>query len=186
MLTISESTHKIVTLSFHSMKRFSAFVVLLLFSLNFFGFYAYYAFRLVEIRREMRMQLQFLPEEQLNRFVFSTTEYNEVMRGDDEVQVSGCMYDIARMEMYKDSVLILALHDEAEDNLIAFIQTIVERSATDKKPLPTTVMVFFTLVYLLPAFEWEGAAQVRETGHTQHLLAYSSFYPGQHSPPPRV
>lgn len=168
------------------MKRFSTFVVLLIFSLNFLGFYAYYAFRLVEIRREMKAQLQFLPEEQLNQFVFSSTEYEVVRRGDDEIQVKGRMYDIARMEMREDSVLVLALHDEAEDNLISFIQTIVKRSASDKKPLPSTVMDFFTLVYLLPAFEWSGAAQLKEPGHTQHLLAQTSFYPSQHLPPPKA
>jgi len=169
-----------------SAKRFSAFVVLLFFSLNFLGFYAYYAFRLVEIRREMRAQLQFLPAEELDRFVFSRAEYEVVKRGNDEIQVKGQMYDIARMEMDKDSVLVLALHDEAEDNLISFIQTIVKRSASDKKPMPSAVMDFFTLLYLLPVFEWSGAASVNETGHTAHLLTYLSFYPGKHSPPPKA
>lgn len=186
MLTISESTHKIATLSFRTMKRFSAFVVLLFFSLNFLGFYVYYAFRLVEIRREMKAQLKFLPENQLNRFVFSETEYEEVKRGDDEVQVLGRMYDIARVETYKDSVLVLALHDEAEDNLISFIQTIVKRSTSDKKPLPSTVVEFFTLVYLLPSFDWRGVVQAKQAGYTKHLLGHAVFYPGQHSPPPKV
>jgi hypothetical protein len=167
------------------MKRFPTLVILFTFSLNFLGFYAYYAFRLVEIRREMKAQLQFLPEEQLNRFVFSTTEYEEVKRGDDEIQVEGRMYDIARMEIQADSVLVFALHDEAEDNLISFIQTIVKRSASDKKPLPSTVVDFFSLVYLLPDLAWVGMTVEKIKGNTQHLLVYTSFYPGLHSPPPQ-
>ncbi len=168
------------------MKRYFTFFVLFLFSLNFLGFYGYYAFRLIEIRKEAKAQLKYLPEEQLSKFTFSTLAYEEVKRGDDEIQVEGRMYDIARLERTTDSVIIFALHDEAEDNLISFLQTVLKRSATDKKPIPSSVTQFFGLTYLGSFFKWESEFLRSEAGNTTYTFSQHIFSLQRSTPPPRV
>lgn len=182
----SRVNRKLLTLGANRMKRYFAFFVLFLFSLNFLGFYGYYAFRLVEIRREAKAQLMYLPEDQLSKFTFSTLAYEEVKRGDDEIQVEGRMYDIARLERSADAVIIFALHDEAEDNLISFLQTVLKRSATDKKPIPSSVTHFFGLTYLGSFFEWKSTAPSDETGTTVHTFSCRTFSLQLSTPPPRV
>ena len=174
-----------ITLSTNKMKRFLAFIVLLLFSLNFLGFYAYYTFRLIEIRKEAKSQLKYLPEHQLSKFAFSTLTYEQVKRGDDEIQVDGRMYDIARLEMRTDSVIVFALHDEAEDNLISFLQTVLQRSTSDKKPIPISVTQFFGLTYLGSSFEWKSRVSHLEKGNTVHFFSYNTFFPQLSTPPPK-
>jgi hypothetical protein len=175
-----------ITLKAISMKRFFTFLVLLFFSLNFLGFYSYYAFRLVEIRKESKAQLQYLPEHQLSKFIFTQRAYEEVKRGDDEIQVEGRMYDLARLEVHADSVTVFALHDAAEDNLISFLQTVLQRSATDKKPIPATVIQIFGLTYLGSFFEWKSQLKSSEVGHTEYTFSAATFSPQHRTPPPRL
>lgn len=177
---------KMLTLRADRMKRYFTFFVLFLFSLNFLGFYGYYAFRLIEIRKEAKAQLKYLPEHQLSKFTFSTLAYEQVKRGDDEIQVEGRMYDIARLEKTADSVIIFALHDEAEDNLISFLQTVLKRTATDKKPIPVSITHFFGLTYLGSFFEWKSSAPRYETGSTVHTFSCSTFKTQLSTPPPKV
>ena len=185
-LARSRGDRKMITLSPSSMKRYFAFLVLLLFSLNFLGFYGYYSFRLVEIRKEAKAQLKYLPEHQLSKFVFTPGAYEKVKRGDDEIKVEGRMYDIARLEVRGDSVIVFALHDEAEDNLISFLQTVLKRSATDKKPIPSSVIQFFGLTYLGSFFEWKSGLIGSEVGHTEYIFSSHTFSPQLCTPPPRV
>lgn len=168
------------------MRRSATLFALLIFSLNFFGFYCYYAFRLVEIRKEARTQLKYLPETALTKFVLTPAKYNEVKRGEDEIQVEGRMYDIARLQVNQDSVVVLALHDAAEDNLISFLQLIVERSASDKKPLPASVMHFFGLMYLPAFFAWECSTPTVVAGNTPYQFLQPIQSINLNTPPPKV
>lgn len=167
------------------MSRRITLFVLLIFSLNFLGFYCYYAFRLIEIRKEARAQLKFLPESRLDKFTFSEHEYEKVRRGEDEIEVNGSMYDIAKITQHNDSMIVLALHDEAEDNLIAFLQTIVKRSASDKKPVPPTVLHLFNLSYLPAYFVWNAEIDTVECGNTVYSPFSSNYITPQLSPPPK-
>jgi hypothetical protein len=154
------------------MKRLLVFILLLVFSLQFTGFYIYYAFRLTEIRREVRSQLKFLPEEKLERFVLTHDQFMTARHGDDELRLQGKMYDIARMESANDSLIIFALHDEAEDNLLSLLTTVVKRTNTDKKPLPLPLFSLLALVYLPATFSY-SAAWFNELGV---LTPYFDFF----------
>jgi hypothetical protein len=136
------------------MKFLIAPILLLVFCLQFTGFYFYCAFRLIEIQREVRYQLQFLQEEKLEHFAMSHAQFAKAKHGDDELRIRGRMYDIARIEAAGDSLHIFALHDEAEDNLLSFLSTVVSRTTHDKKPLPPSLYSLLTLVYLPCEFSY--------------------------------
>lgn len=116
------------------------------------GCYIYFVGRLAAIRTEMREQLKHLPEEQLTRFQFTPEEFLKARVEDHEIKVGGKMYDIARVIKQADQILVLALHDEAEDNLLAFLSEMVSRSANDKKPVPVEVEQLLTLSFLPESF----------------------------------
>ncbi|MBX2895210.1 MAG: hypothetical protein KF763_07200 [Cyclobacteriaceae bacterium] len=134
------------------MKRVTVILFLSLLLIQVAGCYIYFVGRLAAIRTEMREQLKLLPEAQLTRFQFTPEEFVRVRVEDHEIKVAGKMYDIARVTEQADQVIVLALHDEAEDNLLAFLSEMVSRSANDKKPVPVEVEQLLTLSFLPTSF----------------------------------
>ena len=137
------------------MKRIVAFGFLVALALQFVGFYAYFGSRLLTIRKEMRAALAALPEEKLEKIVLSAEEYKKVDTEENEIELSGKMYDIAKV-VKRDTIYILfALHDEHEDSLLLLLDEMIKRSTNDKKPVPTVVAQFLALVFVLPqSFEF--------------------------------
>jgi hypothetical protein len=149
------------------------------------GCYVYFITRLTAIRIEMREQLNHLPDDQLTLLTLTTEEYHKAKVDDHEVKVNGKMYDIARVIFHKDNVLVYAIHDEAEDDLLSFLDEIVKRSANDKKPLPSQLVQLLTLIFLptenqLPVNS--SVAFIHATKYTQSYLAFARLID---SPPPR-
>ncbi|HRG07008.1 MAG TPA: hypothetical protein PLJ08_00410 [Cyclobacteriaceae bacterium] len=134
------------------MKRVAVIFFLSLLLVQVGGCYIYFVGRLAAIRAEMREQLKFLPEEQLTPFQFTPEEFLKARVEDHEIKVDGKMYDIARVTEQADRVVVLALHDEAEDNLLAFLSEMVSRSTNDKKPVPVEVEQLLTLSFLPESF----------------------------------
>lgn len=129
-------------------KRAAVIFLLMLLLIQVGGCYIYFVGRLAAIRTEMREQLKYLPEEQLTRFQFTEAELKKAWVEDHEIKVAGKMYDIARITHQHNFIVVLALHDEAEDNLLAFLSEMVSRSANDKKPVPIQIEQLLTLSFL--------------------------------------
>jgi len=149
------------------------------------GCYVYFIARLTAIRIEMREQLNHLPDDQLTLLTLTTEEYQKAKVDDHEVKVNGKMYDIARLIVQKDRVLVYAIQDEAEDNLLSFLDEIVKRSTNDKKPVPSQLVQLLTLIFLptenqLPVNS--SVAFIHATKYTQSYLAFARLID---SPPPR-
>jgi hypothetical protein len=133
-------------------KRWAVIFFLCLLLIQAAGCYIYFVSRLITIRKEMREQLKYLPEEQLTRFYLTAEEFRKARVEDHEIKISGKMYDIARISEQGNRIMVLALHDEAEDNLFAFLSEIVSRSAKDKKPVPVQIEQLLTLHFLPVSF----------------------------------
>jgi len=149
------------------------------------GCYVYFIARLTAIRIEMRAQLKHIPDDQLTLLTLTTEEYQKAKVDDHEVKVNGKMYDIARLIVQKDKVLVYAIHDEAEDNLLSFLDEIVKRSANDKKPVPSQLVQLLSLIFIptenhLPVNS--SVAFIHATKYTQSYLAIARLID---SPPPR-
>jgi hypothetical protein len=167
------------------MKRAVSILMIVVFSLHFAGFYAYYAFRLVDIRKEMRKELKQKPLYELQKLTLSIEEYTRSKVGDDEVNVGGKMYDIARMEAFNNEIVIYALHDEAEDSLISLLNTIIKRGDDDKRPVPQSLLALLGLHYLPSVFHLINHVLLNSKASTHYLVSIYSFYPNLLSPPPR-
>lgn len=166
-------------------KRVPVILFLCLLLIQVGGCYIYFVGRLATIRTEMREQLKYLPEEQLTRFKFTEAELKKARVEDHEIKVAGKMYDIARIMKQGNLIIVLALHDEAEDNLLTFLSEMVSRSANDKKPVPVQVEQLLTLSFLPVSL----TAPQNSYSEIKHLTPYyklcSTVYFTLELPPPR-
>jgi len=149
------------------------------------GCYVYFIARLTAIRIEMREQLNHLPDDQLTLLTLTTEEYQKAKVDDHEVKVNGKMYDIARLTVQKDKVLVYAIHDAAEDDLLSFLDEIVKRSTNDKKPVPSQLVQLLTLIFLPTENQLPVNSSVAFIHATKYTLSYLAFARLIDSPPPR-
>lgn len=168
------------------MKKIIGITLLSLLLLQAAGCYVYFIARLTAIRAEMREQLKTLPDHELTMFTFTQEEFRKAKENDHEVKVNGKMHDIARIVLKGEKLLVYALHDEAEDNLLSFLHEMVKRSSNDKKPVPSQLIQLLTLQFI--------SAETRLPQNTFVTIHHSSFYLTPlssrattiNSPPPRI
>lgn len=165
-------------------RRFSIFLLLILL-VNLAGFYGYFIFRLNQIHEESRATLKFLPESELEYFRLTPKDYTRAKVNNREILINGKMYDVARINVSKEKVEVYALHDEAEDDLLAFIREVMNNAEKDGQA-PSVFSQFTSLQFLQPALgclpDLSGIQIIHRTG-----LVLSSFNASQTvlSPPPR-
>jgi hypothetical protein len=112
------------------------------------GFYAYFVLRQSQIRQEMREKIGSLPADQFEVFELSIEEYQKIKVNDHEVKIDGKMYDHSAPKLENGKIILYAKHDQAEDNLISFLSEVINRSANDNKPVPSTLMNFLSLQFI--------------------------------------
>ena len=88
------------------MKKYFSIAILSLFLLHLAGFYIYFVIRQGQIHQEMRSKLKKLPADQLDVLHLSATEFKKLARGDDDIEVNEKMYDIARVEIENEKVIV--------------------------------------------------------------------------------
>ena len=113
----------------------------------------YYVLQLQKIHAQMREQLKYLPEDQLQVLNLSHAEFLKARVEEHEVKVNGRMYDIARIETRGERVTVFCVHDELEDNFLALFGDLVSKPIGDTSSIPATVVQFIDL-----NFVFEGSA----------------------------
>ena len=165
-------------------RRITVFILFILL-VNLTGFYGYFIFRLNQIHEESRQALKFLPDSELDHFILTSEEYRKAKVNDHEILIADKMYDVARVKFRHEVVEIFALHDEAEDDLLAFIKEVMNNAEKDGQA-PSVFSQFAFLQFMQPVFDWSfdfsGTAIVHHTG-----LVIVPFSADEiiHSPPPR-
>jgi len=166
------------------MKRIVAIGFLVVLTLQLVGFYAYFGSRLLTIRKEMRAALAFLPEEKLEKIVVSADEFNKLDLEENEIELSGKMYDIAKIVKSDDVYVLFALHDEHEDNLLSLLDEMIKRSTNDKKPVPSQLGQFFALVYIPTQITFSNSQSENIFSLTEYINSYQSVTLSIQAPPP--
>jgi hypothetical protein len=166
-------------------KKIIGIVFLSILLLQVAGSYVYFIVRLSAIRQEMREQLKDNPDEHLILLTLTADEYQKAKVNDHEVKVNEKMYDIARTVVKDNKVLVYALHDEAEDNLLALLNEMVKRSSKDKKPVPSQVIQLLSLQFVIIENKIPALAGKSVVHTTPYNTSFSSFIRGIESPPPR-
>jgi hypothetical protein len=166
------------------MKRFFPVAILLIFSLQFFGLYFYYALKLTVIRQEMARSFEIIPVEQLQRFEFLESEYLMATVDANEVKIGGDMYDIARTENKDGCVTIFALHDTGEEDLISFLGAVLDKTDDHQKTPSSHLLKLLTVQYLPSAFSFAITRSELDSPATTYATADDFFKPDCLSPPP--
>ena len=153
--------------------------------INLLGFYGYFFVRLHEIHESSRAALQRLPKNELTHFVFTNSEFKNVKIDDHEIQVNGNMYDIAFTENNSGKVHVYARHDVAEDNLLAFMQTIVNRIDHDNQKPEISFIQYLSLIFTAPEFADipENNFELIVNHRQQKIPSYIVFLNGVLHPP---
>lgn len=168
------------------MKKLVAIGLVSLFSLHFAGVYTYFGVRLMAIHNEMRQLLKATPAEELDLIKLTKAEYQKLLHENDEMEWQGKMYDVARVEVKAGIYFVYALHDGAEDSLLGFLNEVLKRSSTDKKPLPSQLVSFMTWIYLPVQNNLTFELEIISHGTTPYLIFYSDISPFIESPPPQL
>jgi hypothetical protein len=106
------------------------------------------------IKREMKAALKEYPPERLQAITLTATEYQQAKNDEDEIEWQGFMYDVARVERHGSHVMIYALRDEAETNLLAFLNNVIELAKQDHETAPPVFTSFYFLPVILPSAVW--------------------------------
>ncbi len=151
------------------------------------GVYLYFAVRLVHIRQIMREQLAVLPAEKLDCVRLSADDFIRFRVDEHELKIGGRMFDIARVVLNGDKLLVYGLYDEAEDNLLAFLNTVILRLHEDENPMPASLLTLLTQLYLVPQTITLCQPDT-SSGLTEvpYLKNFSSVQAKKHTPPPRI
>ena len=168
------------------MKKSLSIALLSFFLLHLAGFYVYFGIRQAQIHREMRSKLKYLPVNQLEVIHLSATAYQQALRDDDEIEVNGKMYDIARIEVKEKQIIVYALHDSAEDNLLSFLDRVLKNAAQDQQQVPSPLFQFSALTFILPpVFSFNNPLSLFFHSVTNYSVSDFSFTPSLDTPPPR-
>ena len=90
------------------MKKLFAIAFVCLFLLHFAGVYTYFGVRLMAIRQEMNQLLKTTPDDQLELMHLTKSEYQKSLHEEDELELNGKMYDIARVEV-RDGIYYISV-----------------------------------------------------------------------------
>ena len=169
------------------MKKIFSISLLAFFIMHFAGFYVYFIIRQVQIHREMRCELRTMPADQLELMHLSGNAYRQALTEEDEMEIDGKMYDIARVEPDRDSVLVYALHDAAEDSLLSFIDKVLKNAAQDAQQVPSPLFQFASLAFIIPSvFTLESTRTITNGAFTRYFAGESSIVLSLDTPPPRA
>jgi hypothetical protein len=165
-------------------RRFSILLLLLLL-VNISGFYGYFIVRLNQLHEESREALKYLPDSELDHFVLSPQEFEKARVNEREVLISGKMYDIARVNTGSEMIEVFALHDEAEDDLLAFIEEVMSNAGKDGKA-PSVFSQFSSLIFLKSGFRWDTSSVATSVIHNSRFIFKNiSSEHNTLTPPPR-
>jgi hypothetical protein len=137
------------------LKRAGTILILVILLSNGTGFYVYYFLRLQDIRAEMRERLKLLPDEELEVLTLTREEYRKSVVEENEVKVNGKMYDVARVKISGRIVRVYCVHDEKEDNLLAFAAELLSAPMKEKPSVPVQIFQFIGLNFILPTSDFD-------------------------------
>ena len=168
------------------MKKLFAILFVSVFLLHVAGVYTYFGVRLMAIHQEMKAKLKALPTEQLEKIILSKTDFKKINLEEDELELDGRMYDVAKIEEKGNEFILYALHDVNEDSLLSLLDEMVKRSSNDKKPVPSQLLQFLSLIFISAQNEFYFNLAIKQEHFFSYCNNYSSFRSSIEGPPPKV
>lgn len=135
----------------------------------------------------MKAALKNLPKEKLTALTFTESTLKQARVDEGEIKVKGKMYDIARMEKAGQNIIVYALHDTAEDNLLAFLDEIARRPLEDKQAPPSQLFQLITLTFIAPVqYTLPDSDENTRELNVRYVRSSLNIHRSVESPPPQV
>ncbi|MEJ0056438.1 MAG: hypothetical protein WDN75_12780 [Bacteroidota bacterium] len=167
------------------MKKVIARFFILLFLLHFSGVYVFIGVRLVAIHSEIREKMKMLPDEDFEVIRMSAAEFEKSQVDTDELRWHDKMYDIGKIKITGDQLLLYVIHDSAEDSLLSFLNELIKRSEGDSSEEPSEILDFISLDYISDETVFHLHIDcLPDQNYFYSELLYSVTLPIE-SPPPR-
>ena len=81
-------------------------------------------------------------------FKLSLQEYNAGKVSEDELYLGGKLYDVKSTTLKDGEVIVFAIQDDEEDNIVSKIKNLF--SGDDDENIPETIVNLLTLDYIIP------------------------------------
>jgi hypothetical protein len=169
------------------MKRIPALVLLAVLLVNAAGFYVYYVIELQRIHSAMRAHLRTLPDHALTRLSLTPQGYRNALVEEDEIRVSGDMFDVGRVKITADSIIVYALHDEREDDLIGLVNDIISKPFNPDADVASYLVNYLSLTYLPVnlSIQTDCVEGYPISHQSAYLIRFNSICSLEHFQPPR-
>ncbi len=165
------------------MKLVYSFLFSSIVCVNLFGFYLSFFKAQWQIKKEMRVAIKHSDSTQLERFVFTETEFAALQVEEDEIRFRNNMYDIKLKEIKNGLVTVWAKHDKEETELLSFFLSFFtenNNSDTDTNVLVKLLQQEMCSYQLwVPVYLPETALSLISSPHS-----YLSFFSPPATPPP--
>lgn len=150
------------------------------------GFYAYFAVRLMINRQEMRIRLRHLPDALLTRFELTEVAWNQAHVEEDELEIQGAMWDIARAEYHGGKWIVFALRDTQEESLWGWLEGLIQQPDDDGAGPPMQLIKLIASKFL----PWQIRLPENDftllVSRSRYLAPCPDFIRSIQSPPPRA
>ena|ERR1043165_3217826 len=123
-------------------KAISVLLVILLL-VNLFGFYTAFYITRAGVKADMKELLAHSDIGKLQRFDLSSSQFNALSNpeGDySEVEINHHMYDVKKVEQHEGKVVLFALEDDGETDLLDKIVKYIKDSSASGKSSPNTLV----------------------------------------------
>ncbi len=175
------------------MKKIVPFFFMVLFIAPFYGTYLYLSIQQKVIQEAVQRKLEEgIPENELVKLTFSTSEINKVLRWEHEkeFEYNGQMYDVVEVTDVGDSLQYLCWWDKAETATKKNKQDLLHAKIDTSNPakhFPTTFSDYYKSIYFI--FNPFNGGETPENGPNKPIS--SSTFTGilliqSLSPPPRL
>lgn len=148
------------------------------------GAYLFFGAQVVIHRQEMRARVRQLPDGALTRLELSDAAWEKAHIEEDELELDGRMWDIARVAREGNRWVVFAIRDAHEENLWSWLEWLLQAEGDSKHP-PLPLIKLFASKFvpsqiIVPVNGFRLVAN-----NSRYLLMQSDFEPGILSPPPR-
>ncbi|MBX2961300.1 MAG: hypothetical protein KF687_02240 [Cyclobacteriaceae bacterium] len=168
------------------MRRIISILLLTLLLANFGGQYVYFAFRAMQIKREMHALLATLPDEDLELVILTPAEFKQARVEEHEIKVDGNMFDIARVVEKDSKLYVYGVYDEDEDNLLSLLNAVVNNLQNDSAQTPPSFSFFSVLQYLPVQFDYHlTSLPEKSLSRPYYNKSFVNFISTIDSPPPK-
>lgn len=168
------------------MRKGTSAVLLLLLAANLIGPYVFFGYRAVQIKLEMQALIATLPDDELDLIVLTPDSFQQARVDEHEIKVDGKMFDIARTVEKHGDVYVYGVYDEDEDNLLLFLDTVLNNLQQDAASSSPSFSLLTVLQYLPASFAISlHVSESTILADTAYFLTISEYIAVLDSPPPQ-